>query len=252
MRVILIVVLFFCTLPGLAQENTTVEPDSTLLEYVQGRTEASELPVDSTAVQERTFNESTLNELKQNEDFNYRQPPTVVESLWDRFLSWLFELFGWLFRGVTDTNWGRVLLYTLGLIGLVVIVMMLLKVDALRVFKSGSDQGSVAYGAITENIHEMDFEALIREALDKKEYRLGVRLTFLYALKLLSDKQHVDWKPGKTNHDYLSEMKDDDLKTGFNELSFYFDYTWYGDFNVNQNLFERVQVIFNTWRVKVK
>lgn len=252
MRVILIVVLFSCTGYVLAQESTSAAGDTVLFANIQSPAQESQLPVDSTAIQERSFNESTLNELKQNEDFNYRQPPTVVESLWDRFINWLSDLFGWLFRGATSTNWGRVLLYTVGLIVLVVVVMMLLKVDALRVFKSGSDQRSVAYGAFTENIHEMDFEKLIHEALGKKEYRLGVRLTFLYALKLLSDKQHVDWKPGKTNHDYLSELKDGDLKTGFNELSFYFDYTWYGDFNVNQNLFERVQGIFNTWRVKVK
>lgn len=98
----------------------------------------------------------------------------------------------------------------------------------------------------------MDFEKLIREALEKKEYRYGVRLTFLYALKLLSDKQHVDWRPGKTNHDYLEELNEGELKTGFNELSFYFDYAWYGEFAVNENLFQRVQVIFDNWRKHIR
>ena len=66
---------------------------------------------------------------------------------------------------------------------------------------------------------------------DRQIYAAFLKLgLFLYSLKLLSDKHHLDWRPGKTNHDYLDELGDGELKTGFNELSFYFDYAWYGDF----------------------
>jgi hypothetical protein len=210
------------------------------------------LSIDSTSITPRSFDEAAVDELRKNDDFNYRQPPTVVESLWDRFLLWLGRLLEWLFRGAVTTNWGRVMLYALGLVVLIVVIMMLLKVDALRVFQSGADKGAVAYRTFTENIHEMDFDRLIRDAIAKKEYRIGVRLTFLHALKILADRQHVDWRPGKTNHDYLAELKEGELKTGFNELSFYFDYTWYGDFNVTENLFQKVSVVFDGWRKKIE
>jgi len=154
-------------------------------------------------------------------------------------------------KNAMTTNWGRLFLYTLGFVVLVVIILMLLKVDALRVLYSGADKGSLNYKPFEENIHEMDFDQLIRQSLEKKEYRSGVRLTFLYALKLLSDKHHVDWRPGKTNHDYLEELRAAELKTGFNELSFYFDYAWYGDFSVNENTYQKVHNIFEDWRKKV-
>jgi hypothetical protein len=207
--------------------------------------------IDSTSITPRSFDEAAVNELRNNDDFNYRQPPTVVESLWDRFVLWVGRLLGWLFRGAVTTNWGRVMLYALGLVVLIVVIMMLLKVDALRVFHSGADKG-VAYRTFTENIHEMDFDKLIGDAIARKEYRLGVRLTFLHALKILADRHHVDWRPGKTNHDYLAELKEGELKKGFNELSFYFDYTWYGDFNVTENLFQKVSVAFDGWRKKIE
>lgn len=209
------------------------------------------MQADSSRIQLRSFDATKLEQLRKDADFDYRQPPSVAESLWDRLILWLDHLFGWIFRNAVTTNWGRLLLYTLGLGVLVVIIMMLLKVDALRVFYSGADKGSLNYQAFQENIHEMDFEKLIREALEKKEYRLAVRLTFLYSLKLLSDQHHLDWRPGKTNHDYLDELQEGELKTGFNELSFYFDYAWYGDFTVNENTYQRVQVIFNDWRKKI-
>ncbi len=206
---------------------------------------------DSSLILQRAVDENIVHDLRDSKDFDYKQPPSVAESVWDRFLSWLDQLFGWIFRSAVKTNWGQVLLYTLGLILLIIIVMMLLKVDALRVFYSGADQGPTKYQTFEENIHEMDFDQLIRDALQKKEYRHAVRLTFLHSLKLLSDKQHVDWRPGKTNHEYLEELKEGELKTGFNELSFYFDYAWYGDFSVNESLYQRVQSIFDNWRKKV-
>ncbi len=207
---------------------------------------------DTSVVASRSFDENTVQELKDSKDFKYKQPPSVAESIWDRLMLWLDQLFGWIFRSAVETNWGQVLLYTLGLVILIVLVMMLLKVDALRVFYAGADQGMSKYQTLEEDIHEMDFEGLLREALEKSEYRLAVRLTFLRSLKLLSDKQHVTWRPGKTNHDYVEELKEGDLKTGFNELSFYFDYAWYGDFTVNEILYHRVQTIFDQWRRKVE
>lgn len=244
----LLILLFFLVTRAcaFAQDSTVLElPDSTM-----ASSEVTLAPIDSAAVELRSFSKSAIDELKKSGDFDYRQPPTVAESLWDRFIIWLSELINWLLNGAVTTDWGRVLLYTLAIIVMVVIVMLLLKVDALRVFYSGADKGGLNY-ALEENIHEMDFESLIREALEKKEYRLGVRLTFLYALKLLSDKQHIDWRPGKTNHEYMLELDRQELKTGFNELSFYFDYAWYGDFTVNQALYERVNTIFTDWRTKV-
>ena len=225
--------------------------DSSSAAAVDTRHVTHHVAADSSLIIQRTADENIIRKLRNSNDFDYKQPPSVAESVWDRFRSWLDQLFGWIFRSAVKTNWGQVLLYTLGLVLLIIIVMMLLKVDALRVFYSGADQGPTKYQTFEENIHEMDFDQLICDALQKKEYRHAVRLTFLHSLKLLSDKQHVDWRPGKTNHDYLEELKEGELKTGFNELSFYFDYAWYGDFSVNENLYQRVQLIFDNWKKKV-
>jgi hypothetical protein len=240
--------IVFTTISLAATAQDTAIDTTTNLSY---NTDVMALP-DSSLVQARSFDPGKLAELRSNKDFDYRQPPSVAESLWDRLLLWLNQLFGWLFRSAVETNWGRVLIYTLGLVLLIVIVMLLLKVDALRVFYTGADKGSLKYPAFQENIHEMDFEKLIREALEKKEYRMGVRLTFLHALKILSDSHQVVWQPGKTNQDYTEEMREGPLKTGFNELSFYFEYAWYGEFVVNESMYRRVKEIFDNWRINTE
>jgi hypothetical protein len=206
--------------------------------------------IDSSSVAKRDFSKSKLDELKSDPDFNYNQPPTVAESLWDRLKMWVAYLLNMLLEGATTTLVGRVIMYVLGIILLVVIVMMLLKVDAVRVFFGGADQGSTTYQVLHENIHEMDFEKLIREATRKNEFRLGTRLIFLYALKILSDKQFIHWIPGKTNHEYVEEITRNDLKTGLNELSFYFDYAWYGNFQITPETFGEIEGIFQNLKSK--
>ncbi len=209
-------------------------------------------PNDTLSVKSRSFSASEIEKLKADPDLNYTQPPTVAETLWDRFLKWLSWLIDSLFSKATTTDFGRFLMYTIAIILTIVVIMMLLKVNAFKVFYSGADQGKQGYQVFHENIHEMNFDTLIHEATEKKEYRLATRLVFLYSLKILSDKHLIDFSPGKTNHDYVEELQKGEIKTGLNELSFYFDYAWYGGFAINEVQFQKIKSTFSFWREKIK
>lgn len=206
---------------------------------------------DTLAVTPRNFDEAKLDDLKKDKDFDYSETPTVGESLWDRLWEWIRQFIGNLLRGAVNTNWGRVLLYAGLLVIVVMIVMALLKVDAFKVLFKGADAPSIA-GVFHEDIHVMDFETLIKQATEKGDFRNAVRLIFLYSLKLLSDGQHIHWQPGKTNHEYLNELSASDLKSGLGELSFYFDYAWYGGFAISSTQFEKVKNIFGQWRAGIR
>jgi hypothetical protein len=209
-------------------------------------------PADTLQVTHRNFSKARVDSLKADQDLNYTQPPTVAESLWDRFLRWLNWIFSSLFENATTTNLGRFLMYTGLLIAIIILIMMILKVNAFRVFYSGADTGKLPYQVFYENIHEMDFDKLLQEATDKKEYRLATRIVFLYALKLLSDRHLIDFTPGKTNHDYVAELQPGELKTGLNELSFYFDYAWYGNFAITEVQYQKIINTFSFWREKIQ
>ena len=206
---------------------------------------------DTLKINARSFSSTEVDKLKADPNLNYRQPPTIAESLWDRFKQWLAWFLESLFKNTTTTNLGRVIMYTIAGVLLVVVIMMLLKVNAFKVFYSGADQSKQTYQIFYENIHEMNFEKLIEDATEKKEFRLATRLIFLHALKLLSDKHLIDFNPGKTNHDYVEELKTSDIKTGLNDLSFYFDYAWYGNFTINDTQFQKIKATFSNWRTKM-
>jgi hypothetical protein len=233
-----------------AQVSDAVEADTTVQIPYQPEI-APHVAADTTSIDARVFSDTLLNDLKHDPDFQYKQPPTIAESLWDRFLMWLDEALSYLLKQAVDTNWGRVIVYALALGLLVVLIMMLLKVDAFRILFSaqGSQLNPVV---IDENIHEMDFDKLIHEAIQQHDYKRGVRLLFLYSLKLLADKDYIHWESGKTNHEYVAELQSHELKKGLNELSFYFDYAWYGNFVITADTFKKAETSFRNWKQLVR
>ncbi len=212
----------------------------------------SQASPDTSQIEARTFDADKILELKSDPTLKFKEAPTIAESLWDRFKKWLGQLIEALFENAVATNWGRILTYVVGIVIAVVLIMMILKVNAFKVFYSAQRANTFNHAILNENIHEMDFDTLIQEARARHDYRLGVRLVFLYALKTLSDNNLIHWDQGKTNHDYLDELTAAELKTGFNELNYYFEYAWYGNFNINQDMFSKVQAIFSEWRRKIK
>lgn len=249
--VVLLIVAVFVFSPSFSQViDTTLFEQADSIHHTYEKEIIYNAPVDSSAVDVRDFSDSKLQSLKEDPDMNYRQPPTIAESLWDRFWMWVGELLQSIFDNAIHTNWGRVIVYAIGIALLIVIVMMILKVNAFRVLY-GAEGSKLKAGVLDENIHEMNFEKLIQEAITTQDYRKGIRLLFLYALKVLSDKHLINWESGKTNNEYVSELKQPELKTGLNELSFYFDYAWYGNFNISEEMFTKVQRIFVNWKEKI-
>lgn len=226
----LLLCLFIITLGQLhAQETDTLLPDSSRVEV-------------------RQMDEEVLTTLKADPDLDYGRSPSAI-NLWERFQRWLNSLINSLIGAAVSANWFNILLIILSVVALIYVILRLMKVN-VNMFYTGK-QAATPYGVLDEDIHTMDFDKLIQEALQRNDYRLAIRLLFLKSLKLLADKHHILWQPGKTNHDYLNELSAQNLKTGFNELNFYFEYAWYGNFTINEALYKKVDTLYNDWKTNV-
>lgn len=212
--------------------------------------DSTKLVYDSTAVDVRSFDENAINEHKSDDTFDYGVRPSAELSLWKRFKIWLSKILQSIFYFGTEKAIGKILIYILLAAGLIYAAYKLSTIHSSKGIY-GQRNAGLAYDLHQEDIHEMDFEKLINEAVAEKNYRLAIRLVYLYALKQLSDKELIDWQPGKTNHDYANELQASQLKPEFNELSYYFDYAWYGDFAVDRPLYEKVSSIFTQWKSKI-
>lgn len=214
-----------------------------------GQEKENKFPSDSSKIEIRKIDTTEIEKLKADSEMDYGQNPAAV-NLWERFKRWFGNLISRILETAANANWFNILLIIIAVVGLVYVILRLLKVDALTIFY-GRRGSKLEYGVLDEDIHSMDFEKLIQDALHRKEYRVAIRLLFLQSLKLLADNHHILWQPGKTNHDYVEELSANNLKIGFNELSFYFEYAWYGNFAVNENLYKKVDLLFTNWRKNI-
>jgi hypothetical protein len=79
-----------------------------------------------------------------------------------------------------------------------------------------------------EDIEVIDAESGLEKALKSENYREAVRMLFIKLLQILVLEKSIEWKPEKTNRDYLREMKSNSKILHFNNLVIAYERIWYG------------------------
>ncbi len=206
--------------------------------------------IDSSKIEVRAFDKATLASYKEKDEFQYNRIAPRRTSFWDEFLRWLSRtLFRTEFSETTDAT----IKYAIYVIVALVTLWAIFKISQTDIFsifflqsskKSATPQGEW----LQDTIHGVDFDKQIKEAVAQKNYRIAVRLFYLYTLKKLSDKELIAWEINKTNHDYTDELqkttKGSLLKEDFEKATYYFEYVWYGDFKVNDLQFEQAKALY--------
>lgn len=201
----------------------------------------------------RQFDQTKIDSLKKLSDFNYTE--NIIEetaSMWERFWSFFWYQVNNLFFG-KETLVARQSIYIiLGLILIAVIIYQVLKYNKGSLTSSNAlDNPDLAFENI-DNINAIDFDAEINKALAMLNYRLALRLMYLKALKKLSDKEYINWDISKTNSQYYQELQNPDLKNQFINLTYKFEYAWYGNLPINQQDFSVTQSQFSSFYQEIK
>ncbi|MDV3928394.1 DUF4129 domain-containing protein [Elizabethkingia anophelis] len=239
-------IIFLFTLSVHAQEVDSIVSDEVIEKNIKDK---NQLKTDSLLKKEYatenvvypgTF-DAKFKEKYQGSDFDY-SVNKPKESLWQKLKKWLGELLNDWFqsnslRGANDLFYVLLRIIAIVLIGFVlyVIIRFVLSRNGNWVFSKKSKKLNPEERTITENIHELDLSSLIKNYEDKKEYRSAVRYQFLYLLKLMTDKNMLEWDPEKTNRDYVRMLSGNALQSDFQKLSFVFENVWYGERTIGEN-----------------
>ncbi len=224
----IVMILLICfSLPLLSQVDTL---------SVSSKVEAVDFRIPSKAI---------IEEYQKDERFQYMDEKSEVD------IPWYTKLFSWLvnklFGGAGDLI-SSGLIGWIGIVALVIlIIVIILKLMGVN-FKAILGKKKMDTPEIeiyTENVHEMEFETLIANALRNNDYRLAVRFLYLRNLKSLSDKSIIKWSVNKTNYNYQYEISNNTLRSKFLEITFIFDYVWYGEFPLDESAFFRVNSQMN-------
>ncbi|MGB0176252.1 MAG: DUF4129 domain-containing protein, partial [Owenweeksia sp.] len=194
----------------------------------------------------RKFPEKELQELRNTSDYQYHRPHYQGESLWERFLKMLQEWFRELFGSGPTVRQIEITFYILALVVIVWVIIKLLGIEFHGVFRKAPAKTGIIYQVNEESLDQIDFKEQIAKALADKQWQLVIRLQYLFALKKLADKGLIKVVSGKTNHDYLYELTQESVSVPFSRLSTLFEYTWYGRFEVTENILQEAQGQFRS------
>ena len=185
-----------------------------------------------------------LNGLRKNRDYDYERSTPPPNNSSGKFLDWFLRKIANFFQGDSYENfWQYVILVAFAGAA----SWLVWKAEFLGSFFKSPTKTTLNYEALSENIHELNFAELIQQALEARNYRLAVRLYYLKTLKQLTDKNHIQWQPTKTNRSYVFELINSPLQADFEDITQQFEYVWYGDFSVSEQNFEEIQTQFQTF-----
>lgn len=214
---------------------------------------------DSEQLERKSINEDNLSEFRDNEDFNYSE---VVQddSLWSNFMSWLRNILTKFWEAIfgVDSASGfiyfifKILPYLLLGFLIFLLVKFFLRVSSNNSKRNLRSKGSVAISEEEQIIKNEDISELIIKAIKQNNFRLAIRYYYLLCLKKLTENETIEWQPQKTNSDYLNEIRKDELKTHFRQITKIYDYVWYGEFTVDALKFETLKLPFVSLQNEVK
>jgi Domain of unknown function (DUF4129) len=90
-----------------------------------------------------------------------------------------------------------------------------------------------------ENTNEPD--VLLKNAVRNGNYRLAIRYLYLQTLERLSERKYIKIYSNKTNYEYVNEVRKHGFGNEFASLTLKYEYVWYGEYPVDEKLFQQIQ-----------
>lgn len=200
---------------------------------------------DELKVNVRIISDDVLEKYKKDPAFSYDNKTKEPED-------WLTKIKNWVNQQIALLRSSKVyftlldyLYYFLMIIALVLILRGLVKADKRGLLFGSKINDEIKMTELEEDINQLNFDELIASAIEDKQYKLAVRYLFLKSLKMLSDKEIIELKNNKTNNQYLSEIKNNQIALLFKNNILLFEWIWFGDFHVNEDLMKDSRSNFN-------
>lgn len=117
------------------------------------------------------------------------------------------------------------------------------------IFKRQTTKANVLIVKQTEEsvAQPTSYKNLITQAIDNKNYRLATRYHYLQTLQRLAAKGFIQFTADKTNLQYSTELNGNPVRESFLALTLNYEYAWYGDFNITNAMFEKIQNNFTAF-----
>ncbi len=208
----------------------------------------NKVPADSAQLQVRSIPAAAMDKYHNDDDFNYKHQHPQGISWWERFLNWIA---GNIDTAASSNAWSaffKFLGWGLCIFAFVYSILKFTGMQGVGLFTGNKKAEELDYAVTEDDIYAINFPEAIAKAIEQKNYRLAIRLLYLQTLRRMADRELIRWKLNKTNDVYAQELYGSTYYKDFAWLTNAYDYTWYGDFAVQEHQFTQVQQYFQTFQ----
>lgn len=230
-----------------------------LTDFLLAQQDSLVVKYDTSEINPVVIEDADLDTFRNDPKFDYEVVKKSAPDWWISFKNWLgrifMRLFEWIF-GIEKASGAfnaflQILPYLLLGILIFILIKFFLNVHARSLMNTKNNNSLVHLSEEEQIIKNENIESLIEKALAEKNYRLAIRYYYLWILRLMTDKEIIQWELQKTNEDYLSEIKETGLKDAFKTSTLYYNYIWYGDFPLDEPKYQNVSNFFIALKQKV-
>ncbi|MET0637542.1 MAG: DUF4129 domain-containing protein [Chitinophagaceae bacterium] len=140
----------------------------------------------------------------------------------------------------------QVLLWILIIGGFTAVLIIYLGNNNIGLLRSSKKiKDAAAEESETDDIFGINYDKEIAAATAAGNFRLATRLLFLRLLRLMADKQIINYKSDSTNMDYLMQLANGPYYKPFFQLARVYEYIWYGEFIIDGARYNSIREEFS-------
>ena len=210
----------------------------------------------SDTVSYRKFDQAKIEKLKSDPDFAYVDQ-SKVKHWWTSLYEWIAKTLSNLFKDKTAEEIGalisilfRILIWGLVLFAVAMVVYSLYKMGAFGVLERKKQTIEFSISDLESRVLETNWNQLISEAIANRQYNVAIRLLFLQLLQSLNNGNKIQWAKSKSIREYQNELTQD-YRKGFSLLARYYQYSWFGDVEIDESHFNEIQNEFKVFESNV-
>lgn len=183
------------------------------------------------------YHSSKIAEYQADKKFDYNSQLGVPDiNLIEIIVRWLTRILSRFFDSDAAEGIARWVLITVFILAVLLVIYFIYKKRPELFMRE--KKLLLPYEVEEENIYRIDFEKDLTAALTAGDFRSSIRILYLQTLRLIADKQWIDWKIYKTPTEYIYELKRAELKTPFRDFTNRFLQVRYGNFKATRELFD--------------
>lgn len=153
---------------------------------------------------------------------------------------------------LVNQQWFKTLVWIIIILGFLSVLVWYLASSNISLFRPAPKPIGQDGDHISTNIFEIDYKGEIDNALNTENYRLATRLMFLQLLKRMDEKSIINYQQDLTNLDYRMQLYGTHLAPAFNDLVKFYEYTWYGKWQLGNNQFMQIRDKFESFNGQLK